>query len=202
MRSLVLFDTCGIQTQKLWVNNHTWLESFKMFFYIYTSVESTLSGSAIWAVFFLLLEFIQKSWKKWMNGIRRVDMMLSFGSMMQWIMTCYTTEKKQESELTFSRYVNWNGTTCTSKITIQFPFIFLSDIYGNVTNRMPSFFLKLIVMLEKELHLTSGSVKSPWNYLALFWENQLWSLLKEAKWKTRYPTISCCFGSMKTRYQY
>ena len=43
----------------------------------------------------------------------------------------------------------------------------------------------------------SGYVKSPWNYLLLFWENQLWSLLKEAKGKTWYHTISCCFGSIK-----
>ena len=52
------------------------------------------------------------------------------------------------------------------------------------------------------LPIINGYVKSPWNYLALFWENQLQNLLKEAKGKTRYLTFSCCFGSIKTWYQY
>ena len=51
---------------------------------------------------------------------------------------------------------------------------------------------------------TNSSVvchQSPWNYLTLFWENQLLkSLLKEGKGKTQYPTISNCFGSIKTQY--
>ena len=47
-----------------------------------------------------------------------------------------------------------------------------------------------------------GYLKSQWNYLMLFWESQLYSILKEAKGKTWYPTISWRFGSIKTRYQY